>query len=281
MWDFSGDESLFFLVAAIGGVVGAWKWYAPLVVAARSTFTWGAGRAALALLPLPSLGVILIILNTLADPQFVVGHLDYIILFLVGGAAWIFWGTRMLVLAGIEPATMALERRNLASLLATAGGMAGIALGYAGSNVGGGPTIWTTLVPAFVATLALFALAGVLELLTDTADAITLDRDAATGLRTGAMWLANGAVLGRAMAGDWSDWSETFATFARLGWPALVITATVAMLNRVARPTPQRPTAPLYMWGVVPAAAIVFAAGLYVVSLGCPDVAPAPAGGTP
>lgn len=275
MWDFDGDEFFFFVVAIIVAAIQATRWYAPLGFH-RGSFRWDAGRIWLGLAPLLPLVVILIILNTLADPQFVVGHLDYILLFLVGGAAWVFVGTRVLAWLGFEQPDLLLEHRNAASLLALLGGMLGIGLAYAGSNIGGGPTIWTTILPAFTATAALLVLGAFLELLTDTADAITIDRDAAMGLRTGALFVANGAILGRAMAGDWSNWPETFSMFARLGWPAIVLTLIVAMLNRWMRPTPQRPTPAVYLLGFVPAVVLLVVAVGYVVMLGMPEIAPAP-----
>ena len=273
MWDFSGDEFVFFFAACFAALVGALKWYVRVMVG-RGAFAWGVGRAVLALAPLPPVLVVLVILNTLADPQFVVGHLDYILLFLVGGIAWVFWGTRAFTLLGYETPADVLERRNAASLVVLAAAMLGAGLAYAGSNVGGGPTIWTTLLPALVATATLVALGGVVEVATDTADAITIDRDLATALRTGALSVANGAILGRAMAGDWHEWPETFATFVQLGWPAAALTVAVAALNRSMRPTPHRPAPPAYLFGVVPAAVTLVIALTYVAALGMPEVAP-------
>jgi hypothetical protein len=213
------------------------------------------------------------VLQTLADPAEVAGHSDYVTLFMIGAAAWIFGGTAALVLLGVEAPRGALERHNPASLAALVGGALGVTLAYAGSNIGAGPTIWTTLLPAFVATVTLLALGGVLELLTDTADAISIDRDDATGLRPGAVLAANGAILGRAMAGDWHDWPETFTTFARLAWPAVVLTLGVAVLNRALKPTPQRPRPPVATFGVAASAVIIVVGATYVAALGKPDVA--------
>jgi hypothetical protein len=81
---------------------------------------------------------------------------------------------------GVSRSDDAMERANVAAGLTIAAEWCGVMLAYAGSNVGNGPTIWTTLLPAFVAAVALLAAWGLLESLTDTAEAITVERDVAT-----------------------------------------------------------------------------------------------------
>jgi hypothetical protein len=270
VWDFSGDEQLFLCIAGIASMVGTWRWYAPLVLA-HGPFAWASGRASLAFLPLPALMLVYVTLQTLADPAQVAGHADYVTLFMIAGAAWVLWGAAALPLIGLESSQDLLEHRNAASLVVLAGALAGITFAYAGSNIGAGPTIWPTLVPAVLATVTLFLLHGLLELLTDTADAICIDRDVATALRTGALVAANGAILGRAMAGDWHNWRETFGTFVRLGWPAVAMTIAVAILNRRFKPTTQRPAPPMLSFGLAPATLVVGAAAAYLVAVGMPD----------
>jgi hypothetical protein len=267
VWDFSGDEALFFMAAGSAAIIGLIRWYAPLVrqrklaVPHRYLLTF-------ALLPLVAIVPTYAVLQTIADPVYVVGHIDYILLFLTGGVAWLMWWTRGLVLLGIETPVEAVANRNLASVFVIVGGMLGIGCVYAGSNIGGGPTIWTTLLPALVATLTLFALGGILERFTDTADAVAIDRDVATAVRTGTLFACVGVILGRAMGGDWSTWSETFMTFAVLAWPALMLTLGTAFANRFAAPTPQRPVPGVVAWGVVPAGLLVALTAAYLVALG-------------
>jgi hypothetical protein len=270
LWDFSGDEQIFLVMTGIAAAVGAVGWYAPLVKA-RRPFAWTLGRAVLGILPIPALLLIYLVLQTLADPEQVAGHADYVTLFMIAGAAWVFWAPVALPWVGLQGPRDLLERRNVASLVVSSGTVAGVTLAYAGSNIGAGPTIWTTIVPALAATAWLFLLQGLVELLCDTADTICIDRDSATGLRTAALFAANGAILGRAAAGDWHDWRETFETFVRVGWPAIVLSLLVASLNRSLKPTPRRPVPPRVTFGLAPAVLILAVAVVWLVIQGRPE----------
>lgn len=86
------------------------------------------------------------------------GHLDYMLLFLAGGACWIFGASGWFSLLGVSTRADAMRRRNPAAAVAIAGGVVGVVLAYAGSNIGNGPTIWTIPVAAFVATAVLLTL---------------------------------------------------------------------------------------------------------------------------
>jgi hypothetical protein len=147
-------------------------------------------------------------------------------------------------------------------------------LAYAGSNVGNGPTIWTTLLPGLVATVILLGLWVMLELTGGARDAITIDHDLAAAVRVAGMLIGCGAILGRAMAGDWHGYGETWAEFIRLGWPVLPLVAFTAAMNRLSAPTPFRPHPPVLTAGVLPAAVLIALAGAYVIYLGVPEVAP-------
>jgi uncharacterized membrane protein YjfL (UPF0719 family) len=274
MWDFSDDEWVFMLVALVGAAAGALVWYHSLSRASR----WGADRRAILLLvltPPAALLALYVVLRTLSDPVYVAGKFDYTLMFLLGGAMWIFWSARIFSVLGISAREDALQRRNLAAALAVAGGMMGVMLTYAGSNVGNGPTIWTTLLPAVVATIALLLLWIALELIAPARDAITIDHDIATALRTAAFLVGCGAILGRAMAGDWHGYPDTFAEFARLAWPAIGLLTFAASVNRLCAPTPLRPVPAVLTAGAIPAAIMLAAAAAYIMYLGVPEIAPA------
>ncbi len=272
MWDFSGDEVLFLVVAAVVALVTTVRWY--YFVGRAKSFRPSPSRLVLAFLP-PTLVIVLItVLQTLADPVWVVGRLDYTLLFTAGGIAWMFVAAAASALMGVSVRDDALERGNVAAAVVVAGVMTGVMLAYAGSNVGNGPTIWTTLAPASVATLVLLAAWALLEGMTDTAEAITVERDLATGVRVGAFLACAGAVLGRAMAGDWYDWPGTFTEFARLGWPVGAAVAVMIALHHGLRPTPARPIPSVVACGLVPAAALVAVTLGYLLALGMPEVAP-------
>jgi hypothetical protein len=84
-------------------------------------------------------------------------------------------------------------------------------------------------------------------------DAVTIDRDPAAGVRVGAFLAACGAVLGRAVAGSWESAVQTIVD-ATEALPAVTILLLVALAaERLARPTPQRPHPPLFLFGIVPA----------------------------
>lgn len=276
MFDFSEDEWVFMVVAVAGTCVGAWRWYSTLL---RVSPLNGDSRSQvlLNLAPPASLALLMIVLQTLADPVYVAGHLDYTLLFLAGGACWIFGSSEVFALMGVSTIDDAMRRRNPAAAVAVAGGVVGVTLAYAGSNIGNGPTIWTTLAPAFVATTILLAFWFTLELAGGAYEAITLDHDVAAGIRLAAFLICAGAILGRAMAGDWLDWDSTFSEFVKLGWPAALLIPAMVMMNRHYAPTPQQPTPEFGKCGLTPAIVMLGLTVAYLVYLGFPQVAPASA----
>lgn len=195
----------------------------------------------------------------------VVGRLDYTILFMLGGGMWIFVASRFLEVLGISIRDDAIERNNLAALVAVCGILSGVGIVYALSNVGTGATIWTTLLPGFVATIALFLMYMLVEFTGEAVtDAITIDRDVASGLRLGSAVLGCSIILGHAAAGDWASWNQTWRDLADRGWPAVPIAIAAGGLQRMLRPTAHRPQPGILKFGVVPAT-LVLAAGFLVV----------------
>ena len=283
MWDFSGDEFLFFWAAAAVALVGTVR--AGLMLIRTAPLRSNARpKLALAVVVAACLAGLWVVLRNWADPASVAGHFDFELLFIFGGIAWLLLAMRFgFPLMGLSVRDDAIERQNLAATVAACGGVIGVMLAYAQSNIGGGPTIWTTLVPALVATVALFAVWAFAEFVGGgISENVTIDRDVASGVRLAALLVSAGAVLGRAMAGDWTGWPDTFVDFARLGWPALALAAIVAVVHRVCRPTPRRPRPGVFAFGVVPSAVLLAATGLYFLALGAPHVAPAPTvAGTP
>jgi hypothetical protein len=155
-----------------------------------------------------------------------------------------------LAYAGISVRDDVIERRNRAALPATVGGLVGVTLCYAGGNIGNGPGWWVVVFSAALATLTLGAAWLVHERLTAANDAVTIDRDPSAGVRTGAFLAACGLLLGRAVAGDWVNAVATVRDYSRFlpAVAALVILGTV--IERLARPTPERPHAPMSVFGI-------------------------------
>ena len=282
MWDFSPDEFIFLVAAGIVAVVGIARWY--YAVARTKSFRPSHAKLVLGIVPLALLIVLLVVLQTMADPVWVVGRYDYTLMFMAGGVAWMFVAAAMFALVGVNARDDALERSNPAATTIIAGGMTGVMLAYAGSNIGNGPTIWTTLVPAFVAALALLATWALLEALTDTAEAITVERDVATGVRVGTFLACAGAVFGRAMAGDFDEaagYGGTMRDFAMAAWPVVAFVIAMVVVHHFARPTVSRPVPSVVAAGLVPAAAMVAITLAYLFALGRPYVAPANEYGKP
>jgi uncharacterized membrane protein YjfL (UPF0719 family) len=271
-WDFDGDEVLFFLVASILGVIGLCQWYWRLARSTRLGEHTGGRRLLLALTPPAALAGLYFVLQHWADPKYVVGQLDYILLFMAGGLAWLMLTRSAIPLLGIAVRDDAIERRNTASAVAACGAMLGTMAIYAACNVGAGPTIWTTIFPALVATAAWLVLWLIVELTTRVSEDIAIERDTAAGVRQAGWSIATGLILGRAMAGDWTAWSDTFDAFGRLGWPALILAAAVVPLHWALRPTPSQPRRSTYTAGVIPATILIGVAFIYLVWLGPADI---------
>ena len=270
-WDFDGDEAIFFLASAAVMIFGACGWYLWL---ARPTRLGERGpqRLLLGVTPLVALLGLWFVLMTWADPKYVVGNLDYQLLFTAGGGAWLVVVAGLTKLLGVSVRDDAIERRNLAAAVMVSGGALGVMCIYAACNVGSGPTIWTTIFPAAVATVAWLVLWLIVELFTRTSEAITIERDLATGIRAAAFLLAAGLVLGRAMAGDWTSWESTFSEFRRLAWPAGLLAAIAIVAHIIFRPTAAQPRPAPVGSGMIPAAVLLALALGYVISLGPADI---------
>lgn len=273
MWDFDGDELIFFIVAGIATVFFGIRWYLTLGQVS-SLCSSRRSRLLLGITPPAALFILWIIIQLGADPVYVAGHFDYTLLFLFGGATWIFLATSAFPVLGLSLHDDAVDRNNSAAVVAICGAVFGVMFSYAGSNIGNGPTIWTTLVPAFVATMTLLVLWGFLAWVGGARDAITIDRDMAAAIRLAAFLICAGMILGRAMAGDFSDWGETMVEFIAMGWPVIMLLLFAAACNRIFAATPQRIEPPVILFGLFPAAFMGFMTLVYLALVGLPEVAP-------
>lgn len=270
-WDFDGDEVLFFLLAGIVAFVGLYRWYAPLVCVARFGRR-NAHRDLLGLTPGIALMPVIIVLMFAADPKYVVGHLDFQLLFFSGAMAWMWIGGWTCALLGLSLRDDAIERSNTASAVAISGVVVGISLIYAGSNIGAGPTIWTTIAPAAVSSCACLLVGWLLAVSTRISESIAIDHDLASAFRFAGFFIAAGMILGRASGGDWTSWESTFQQIWQMGWPVILASIVVMAIDVPFRPTPAQPKPSAFGLGFVPAAVLVVVAIIYVVALGPPDV---------
>lgn len=247
----SGDEVLVLVASLMFGVPPWFHWYRDLRAA-----TWRRSglRERWLLILSPAVAVFLIfqVLRGLAASD-VRDDPVYLFFYLALGVCWIGAGMRGLSLLGLDARDDVIERGNRAAAIAIAGAIVGIALCFAGSNVGEGPGWGVVVFCAVLSTGTLLLFWTLLDLLTGVADAVTIDRDPAAGVRVAGLFLALGLILGRAVAGDWLDGGAALHDFALKGWPAAVLLALAVALERRLRPTPAAPERPALLHGAVPA----------------------------
>ena len=147
----------------------------------------------------------------------------WIVLYTLGGAAWLQLGLFLLSFLGVAARDDVLERQNPAAAWVVYGAMIGITLCYAGSNIGNGPGPEVVLFCAVLSTTFLFALWLLLERLFRLADCITIERDESVGIRAGGWLLSLGLIFGGAVTGDWVSMEGTIRDFFRYAWVALLL----------------------------------------------------------
>jgi hypothetical protein len=262
----SGDEVFALLVT---GVLAWWSWIG-WYLNVNGVSRLGApspGKGVMLLWPLLCAVVLFVVLKTAASAD--VRHDTlYLTFYVIFGAGWVGLLTRLLPATGISPRDDVLERGNPAAVPAVAGAILAFTLCFAGGNVGNGPGWWVVEYSAFTSTAVLAALWLGFDALTGVSDTITIERDAAAGVRLGALLVAAGLILGRAVAGDWVSGPAMLRDCAMVGWPALVLFAVALPLERGLRPTPSHPQRTVIASGLVPALLYLAGAIAYVVYLG-------------
>ena len=146
----------------------------------------------------------------------------WMLLYIMGGAAWLQFGLLLLSFFGISAREDVIERQNPAAAWVVYGTMVGTAFCYAGSNIGSGPGAEVVLFCALLSTVFLFAFWFLLELCYRLADRVTIDRDESAGIRIGGWMLSLGLIFGGAVAGDWESLEGTIRDFFHYAWVALV-----------------------------------------------------------
>jgi hypothetical protein len=210
---------------------------------------------------------LLAVLVTLAASD-VVNSPMYIGFYLLMGIGFVGVLSSFFPLVGLSLRRDALERGNRATAIALAGAMLGLACCFAGGNIGDGPGWWVVVFCALLATIAWYALWALFELMTGTAEHVSVDRDLASGVRLAALLTAMGVILGRAVAGDWESAEATVADFVRMCWPAIALAVLAIAVQYLCRPSPNMPRPSLSVCGVFPAFVYLAIAGAWLAIMG-------------
>ena len=264
----SGDEAIVVLAGLIvlARFVGPWV----VTLAMPRLVDSSVARRGLAIGALAALAIVYLVLVNLAASD-VRDSPTYVGMYLVLGGAWIALGTSSLPAMGLDPLVDGIERRNLAAIPGSVGAFIGIALCFAGANIGEGPGWWVVIFCAVVSTGAWFLAWTVLNGVSHLTDTVTIDRDGAAGIRLGAVLVGLGAILGRAVAGNWVSAAATLADFIRFAaGPTVLLVAAECAVGFVTRPRPDRPQASPLWAGWIPGIAYVGVAVAEVRALGWP-----------
>ncbi|MBX3270155.1 MAG: hypothetical protein KF729_07830 [Sandaracinaceae bacterium] len=197
-------------------------------------------RAAAVGLFLAAMGIVLGGLTTVSASD-VRSDDFYIAYFALMGWAWlggvIFLKDRL----GLSMRDDVLERRNTAALVAFGGVLVGHALAFTGGNIGEGPGWWCVVAASGLASLSLFGVWLLMHGIARVPDLLTVERDLGAGVRTAGLFVACGAVFGRAAAGDWLSLGDTIVSFVAVAWPALGIVAVAGIVERALAPSRSMP----------------------------------------
>ncbi len=246
----SADE---LIVTVVGLVIGPLLWTIWFVQMSRLRRCGRRGRALRAVGSALAVctGLTWLVLRRAASPD-VVDAPQYVFMYAVLGLAWARIAAESFPYAGLSLRDDVVERGNVAATITAICALIAATICYAGGNIGEGPGWWVVLFAAALATVTLFVSWIVLAQFSPASDAVLIDRDPAAGLRVGAYLIALSVMLGRAVAGDWVSAAETVRDFTAALPAAALLLAAALVIERVAKPTAERPQLPLIAFGVLP-----------------------------
>jgi len=262
----SGDEIFILIGGWVAGAIG-WGWWYRSLMAPREMGPPTAARSILRAAPLLSLAVVFLVLRRFAAGD-VRDSPAYVVMYLGLGAAWIFLAQTPTIWLGIGARDDVGERRGSPAAVALSGALLALSLCYGGANVGDGPGWWVVVFSAACSTGGFLLVWFAVEAMSGVSEAVTVDRELASGIRLAAFLVAVGLILGRAVAGNWGSAEATLRDFARQSWPVPLLAAVEVSIGRASR----RPSAALLRaapWGGVLVALLYLAASFgYVLDLG-------------
>jgi uncharacterized membrane protein YjfL (UPF0719 family) len=228
---FSGDEALLLVVCGAISALGLWKWIASLQPISELGAPRGL-RVPLYIAVAVGFGSLGPVTCWWADTD-ISAFGGYVLLVFLMGGAWLTVSAWLFPWLGISLRDDALEQRNAAAVWALAGGILGVMLTFAGSNIGEGPSFWNNVFTGGLTTGMLLLGWLVLTSAGGLAHTIAQERDLAAGVRLGAGLVALGLVLARAAAGDWQSMYATASDLVRYGWFAGAIVAGALAAERM------------------------------------------------
>ena len=230
----SGDEVMVLIVSL--SILGwSWfVWYRRYFASLRSPVLKAAAYP-LGIVPVAG-AVILFAVLRLFSSHDVRDSVEYMLFYMAFGCAWIGALRLLIPVMGISDRDDALERRNAGAAAGYSGAILGLMLCFAGANIGDGPGWWVVLFCGLLSSAAFFLLWLLLEKAGALAESITVERDDAAGIRLGFFLISTGAILGRAVAGDWESGGAALVDFALAAWPALLLACIAVAVNYFLRP---------------------------------------------
>ena len=263
----SGDESfvqiICLAIAAFTWLPWLWEAVACARLGRRFQYRW-----TLYIYPLVCAAALAAVLRLYASSD-VRDSSTYILFYLYMGLAWVGLAARyFLPYFGLSSRDDVVERQNPAAAHAIGGALLGITLCFAGGNIGNGPGWWVVVFSAALSTASFFILWALLDRFTALSDAVTVERDPASGIRLAGYFLGSGLILGRAVAGDWLSVEETMDDFVKLAWPVLLLWLAAVLLERTFRPTKETPLPSPVTHGLAPLGAYVALALFFLAQAG-------------
>jgi uncharacterized membrane protein YjfL (UPF0719 family) len=244
----SPDELVVTVAAVAFGPVAWFLWFNR---ASQSTLP-GRGSAGLGVLgaTVVACSTLLLFVLVTAASHDVRADFGYLFMYSVLGLAWLRLGEVFFAYAGVSARDDVVERGNTAATIALSGALLAVMLCYAGGNIGDGPGWWVVVFSAALATGGLLIAWQLYGLVARGADAVTIDRDPAAGMRLAGFLVACGLVLGWSVAGDWISVEATVQDCVRMLPFVGILVVLAVIIEPLARPTIQEPRRPFGSHGV-------------------------------
>jgi hypothetical protein len=246
----SDDEVMVLVLCLIVALIVWIKWLVQLTTVHLPAGRRGPRRLLL-MAPLVTGVVTLLVLRFYASHD-VQNDAKYIFFYLVFAAAWVGAARWFVYALGICARDDGVERHNWAAAAAWFGALQALGLCFAGGNIGDGPGWWVVVYAAMLSTATLLLFWAIYEKFTHAAEAVTVERDLAAGLRLAGWLMATGLILGAAVAGDWISPSQTNIDFVRRAWPVVLLLIGAVLVDRLTRPSPGQLARPTLSHGAAP-----------------------------